>query len=348
MTVNGHPEVKDRPRPPADALKAVVPDFGRSHASIVGGTKQLLDAIGPKAFAGWMREQSRVLVTDTTMRDAHQSLLATRVRTFDMVSAAEGYATGLPQLLSLECWGGATFDVAMRFLTEDPWERLRLLRERVPNLMLQMLLRGANGVGYTNYADNVVRYFVTQAADAGVDVFRVFDCLNWVENMRVSIDAVCDAGKLAEGAICYTGDILDPTRAKYSLRYYVDLAKELEKAGCHILGDQGYGGAAEAGRGAGAGQGAARRGGAAGSPAHARHLGDRGGVGSGGGRSGRGCVRRGAGLNVGRHVAAVPRLAGGSAAPHRARHRPRFRSHPSDRASIGKPCACNIRPSRAT
>ena len=164
-----------------------------------------------------MREQTRVLVTDTTMRDAPQSLLATRMRTYDLVACADAYARGLPQLLSLECWGGATFDVAMRFLTEDPWERLALLRERVPNLLLQMLLRGANGVGYTNYPDNVVRFFVKQAAEAGMDLFRIFDCLNWVENMRVSIDAVGEAGKLAEGAICYTGDILDPDRAKYSL-----------------------------------------------------------------------------------------------------------------------------------
>ena len=192
--------------------------------------------LGATEFAAWMRDEKRVLVTDTTMRDAHQSLLATRMRTHDLVAIAGAYASGLPQLLSLECWGGATFDVSMRFLTEDPWERLALLREKVPNILTQMLLRGANGVGYTNYPDNVVRYFVREAAGAGMDVFRIFDCLNWVENMRVAIDAVCEAGKLAEGAICYTGDILDPDRTKYSLRYYVDLAKDLERAGCHILG----------------------------------------------------------------------------------------------------------------
>jgi pyruvate carboxylase len=174
-------------------------------------------------------------MTDTTMRDAHQSLLATRVRTKDIAAVAQAYAKGLPQLLSLECWGGATFDVAMRFLSEDPWERLSLVRERAPNLLTQMLLRGANGVGYTNYPDNVVNYFVRRAAN-GIDLFRIFDCLNWVENMRVAIDAVCETGKLAEGAICYTGDILDPNRAKYSLAYYVGLAKDLERAGCHILG----------------------------------------------------------------------------------------------------------------
>jgi pyruvate carboxylase len=151
------------------------------------------------------------------------------------VAVAEAYSTGLPGLLSLECWGGATFDVAMRFLNEDPWERLAAIRERAPNLLTQMLLRGANGVGYTNYPDNVVKFFVRRAAEAGMDLFRIFDCLNWVENMRVSIDAVGEAGKLAEGAICYTGDILDPNRAKYSLSYYVGMAKELERAGIHIL-----------------------------------------------------------------------------------------------------------------
>ncbi len=233
VTVNGHPEVRGRARPPAAARAPLVPPFRPGFAI---GTKQRLDGLGPRGFAAWLRDEKRVLVTDTTMRDAHQSLLATRMRSFDIVSVAEAYSLGLPQLLSLECWGGATFDVAMRFLSEDPWERLVKLRERVPNVLLQMLLRGANGVGYTNYPDNVVRYFVAQAAAAGIDLFRIFDCLNWVENMRVSIDAVAAAGKLAEGAICYTGDILDPDRAKYSLAYYVGLAKELEAAGCHILG----------------------------------------------------------------------------------------------------------------
>src|SRR5262249_4925374 len=158
------------------------------------------------------------------------------MRTYDIAAVAESYAIGLPQLLSVECWGGATFDVAMRFLTEDPWERLALIRGKVPNILTQMLLRGANGVGYTNYPDNVVRHFVRQTADAGMDGFLIFDCLDWVENMRVAIDAVGEAGKLAEGAICYTGDILDPDRTKYSLDYYVALARELENTGCHILG----------------------------------------------------------------------------------------------------------------
>ncbi|MQT14185.1 pyruvate carboxylase [Segnochrobactrum spirostomi] len=233
VTVNGHPEVKGRPRPPADARKPEPPVFDRT---IPNGTRQRLDLDGPAAFAKWMRNERRVLVTDTTMRDGHQSLLATRMRSHDIAAIAGAYARGLPSLLSLECWGGATFDVAMRFLTEDPWERLAAIREKAPNLLLQMLLRGSNGVGYANYPDNVVRFFVKRAAAGGVDLFRVFDCLNWVENMRVSIDAVNEAGKLCEGAICYTGDLLDPRRPKYDLKYYVAMAKELEAAGCHIIG----------------------------------------------------------------------------------------------------------------
>ena len=232
VTVNGHPETRGRAKPPATARAPVVPYYPDS--PVPDGTRQRFDSLGAKAFAEWMRNEQRVLFTDTTMRDAHQSLIATRMRTRDIVAAAEAYAKGLPQLLSLECWGGATFDVAMRFLSEDPWERLALVRERAPNLLTQMLLRGANGVGYTNYPDNVVKYFVRRAAQ-GIDLFRIFDCLNWVENMRVSIDAVCETGKLAEGAICYTGDILDPDRAKFSLNYYVGVARELERAGCHIL-----------------------------------------------------------------------------------------------------------------
>ncbi len=232
VTVNGHPETRGKPRPAAHARTPEAPRFGNERSD---GTKQLLDRLGPKGFADWMRNEKRALVTDTTMRDAHQSLLATRMRSYDIVTAAKAYSVGLPQLFSLECWGGATFDVSMRFLSEGPWERLRMIRERTPNVLLQMLLRGANGVGYTNYPDNVVKFFVKQAAEGGIDVFRIFDCLNWVENMRVSIDAVCESGKLAEGALCYTGDILDPDRAKYSLNYYVGLGKELEAAGCHIL-----------------------------------------------------------------------------------------------------------------
>ncbi len=233
VTVNGHPETRGRPRPNPDAAPPIVPYM--NGAAIPDGTKQRLDALGPEGFAGWMRAQQPVLITDTTMRDAHQSLLATRMRTHDIAAIAGTYARALPNLLSLECWGGATFDVSMRFLTEDPWERLSLVREGAPNLLLQMLLRGANAVGYTNYPDNVVQHFVREAAGAGIDLFRVFDCLNWVENMRVAMDAVREENKLCEAAICYTGDIRDPARAKYSLDYYVKLAGELERAGAHII-----------------------------------------------------------------------------------------------------------------
>ena len=233
VTVNGHPEVRGRAMPNPEAAEPVPPRF---EAPVEAGTRQRLEQLGPAGFAQWMLGEKRVLVTDTTMRDAHQSLLATRMRSFDIVAAADAYARGMPQLLSLECWGGATFDVAMRFLTEDPWERLHEIREKAPNILLQMLLRGANGVGYANYPDNVVKFFVRRAAAGGIDLFRVFDALNWIENIKPGIDAVASEGKLAEAAVCYTGDILDAQRAKYSLKYYVDLAKELERSGAHIIG----------------------------------------------------------------------------------------------------------------
>ncbi len=234
ITVNGHPEVAGRPRPAEDLRKAIPPKLRTDTPP--PGTRQILDQFGPEAVADWMRDQKQLLITDTTMRDGHQSLLATRMRSLDMIKAAPVYAANLPQLFSVECWGGATFDVAYRFLQECPWQRLRDIRAAMPNILTQMLLRGANGVGYTVYPDNVVRAFVFQAAESGVDLFRVFDSLNWVENMRVGMDAVIESGKICEGAICYTGDINDPDRAKYSLKYYVDMAKELESAGCHILG----------------------------------------------------------------------------------------------------------------
>ena len=233
ITVNGHPETAGRPKPAAEvkAPKAPIP-----RVEPAMGTRNLLEQKGPQAVADWMRAQKKVLVTDTTMRDGHQSLLATRMRSIDMIKAAPAYAAHLPQLFSVECWGGATFDVAYRFLQECPWQRLRDLRAQMPNLMTQMLLRGANGVGYTTYPDNVVQGFVKQAAITGVDVFRVFDSLNWVENMRVAMDAVLDANKVLEGTVCYTGDILDPNRAKYDLKYYVARAQELKAAGAHVLG----------------------------------------------------------------------------------------------------------------
>ena len=181
--------------------------MGRTAPPLAAGTRGLLDTQGPKAVADWMLAQNKLLITDTTMRDGPQSLLATRMRSIDMIRATPAYAANLPQLFSIECWGGATFDVAYRFLQECPWQRLRDIRAALPNVMTQMLLRGSNGVGYTNYPDNVVRTFVLQAAQTGVDVFRVFDSLNWVENMRVAMDAVLETGKICEGSMCYTGDL---------------------------------------------------------------------------------------------------------------------------------------------
>ena len=199
------------------------------------GLKQLLDAEGPKAVADWVLAQKKLLITDTTCRDAHQSLLATRVRTRDIVKGMEGTSEILADAFSLECWGGATFDVAYRFLHESPWERLDLIREKAPNLLLQMLLRGANAVGYTNYPDNVIREFIKEAARSGVDVFRVFDSLNWLPGMSVAMDEVLNQNKICQATVCYTGDILDPNRSKYTLKYYVDMAKELERRGAHML-----------------------------------------------------------------------------------------------------------------
>ena len=234
ITVNGHPETAGRVKPAAD-VKSPKPPV-KPTTDVPDGTRQILDKSGPEGVANWMRDQSQLLITDTTMRDGHQSLLATRMRSIDMINVAPAYATKMNQLFSVECWGGATFDVAYRFLQECPWQRLRDIRSRMPNIMTQMLLRASNGVGYTNYPDNVVQSFVAQAADSGVDVFRVFDSLNWVENMRVAMDAVGKSGKVIEGTICYTGDLLDPDRSKYDLKYYVGMAKELEAAGAHVLG----------------------------------------------------------------------------------------------------------------
>ena len=199
------------------------------------GLKQLLDAKGPKAVADWVLAQKKLLITDTTCRDAHQSLLATRVRTRDIVKGMDGTSEILSDAFSLECWGGATFDVAYRFLHESPWERLDLIRQKAPNLLLQMLLRGANAVGYTNYPDNVIREFIKEAARSGIDVFRIFDSLNWIPGMEVAMDEVLKQDKICQATICYTGDILDPKRDKYTLDYYVKMAKELEHRGAHML-----------------------------------------------------------------------------------------------------------------
>ncbi|WP_424977018.1 pyruvate carboxylase [Leisingera sp. S232] len=234
ISVNGHPETEGRAAPAADLKEPRAPLA--EPGNLPYGTRNLLEQKGAQAVADWMKAQRQLLLTDTTMRDGHQSLLATRMRSIDMIKVAPAYAQNLNQLFSVECWGGATFDVAYRFLQECPWQRLRDLRERMPNLMTQMLLRASNGVGYTNYPDNVVQEFVRQAAETGVDVFRVFDSLNWVENMRVAMDAVVESGKVCEGTVCYTGDILDPNRSKYDLKYYVGMAKEMEAAGAHILG----------------------------------------------------------------------------------------------------------------
>lgn len=234
VTINGFPNVEKRPKP--DYESTTIPQVSHRQINSLNGTKQLLDNEGPRAVANWVREQKDVLVTDTTFRDAHQSLLATRVRTKDMMNIAFKTAEVFKDSFSLEMWGGATFDVAYNFLKENPWERLERLRKAIPNILFQMLLRASNAVGYKNYADNVIEKFVKESANAGVDVFRIFDSLNWVDQMKVANEAVQKAGKISEGAICYTGDILNPERSNvFTLEYYVNLAKELEREGFHIL-----------------------------------------------------------------------------------------------------------------
>jgi pyruvate carboxylase len=234
VIVNGNPEVSKRDAKPQSPVFPRLPRIPLP-AAPPPGHKQRLDELGPERFAAWMLAEPRVLITDTGMRDAHQSLLATRFRTHDMAAIAPHYAALLPQLFSVECWGGATFDVALRFLKEDPWARLAAFREAMPNLLLQALLRSANAVGYANYPDNVVRYFIDQAAKAGIDIFRVFDCLNWIENMKVTIEAVLRTGRLCEAAICYTGNLTDPHETKYGLEYYLKIGRELKAMGTHIL-----------------------------------------------------------------------------------------------------------------
>ena len=233
VVVNGFPGVK-RPKDYVAPPEPQPPAFDRTQKP-PDGTRQRLQALGADGFAKWAREQTPLLLTDTTFRDAHQSLLATRLRTRDMLRVAEAYARLVPQLFSIEMWGGATFDTSMRFLKEDPWERLAELREKIPNILFQMLLRGANAVGYTSYPDNVVKAFVKESAAAGIDLFRVFDSLNWVPNMGVALEAVRETGALCEAAICYTGDLLNPARPKYDLKYYVGMAKDLEKRGANLI-----------------------------------------------------------------------------------------------------------------
>ncbi|MGL9741666.1 pyruvate carboxylase [Enterococcus sp. DIV1368c] len=232
ITVNGFPGIErgekpyyDAPRMPKELITR--PDYITA--------KNVLDKDGASALVDWVKQQENVLLTDTTFRDAHQSLLATRVRTKDFKEIARLTGEGLPELFSSEMWGGATFDVAYRFLNEDPWKRLRKLRSLMPNTLLQMLFRGSNAVGYSNYPDNVIAEFIKEAATQGIDVFRIFDSLNWVPQMEKSIQAVRDTGKIAEATICYTGDINDPSRAKYNVQYYKDMAKELEQLGAHLI-----------------------------------------------------------------------------------------------------------------
>ena len=237
ITINGNATAKGW-KPSAALPKANVPDslVIKHHAKVPQGSRDLLLELGPEKFAQWILAEKRLLITDTTLRDAHQSLIATRMRSYDMLRVGEAIAHRVPQLFSLEMWGGATFDTAMRFLSECPWERLRRLREKIPNICFQMLFRGSNAVGYSNYPDNVVAGFVKHAADTGMDIFRIFDSLNYLPNMQVAMEAAREHGKaLCEAAICYTGDINDEKRDKYSLKYYIAKAKEVERMGAHIL-----------------------------------------------------------------------------------------------------------------
>ena len=233
ITVNGFPGIEKQRKKHFDLPR--VPKVLETLPTSIVTAKNILDTKGADAVTEWIKEQKNVLLTDTTFRDAHQSLLATRVRTTDFAKIATQTEQAIPQLFSSEMWGGATFDVSYRFLTEDPWERLRLLRKKMPNTLLQMLFRGSNAVGYSNYPDNVIVEFINEAASQGIDVFRIFDSLNWIPQMEKSIQAVRDAGKIAEAAICYTGDINDPSRAKYNVQYYIDMAKELQALGAHTI-----------------------------------------------------------------------------------------------------------------
>lgn len=230
ITVNGFPGIEKQ-----EKRYFETPRLPKVEQNPMITAKNILDQDGPEAVAKWVKKQESVLLTDTTFRDAHQSLLATRVRTHDLLNIAQTTGEGIPELFSSEMWGGATFDVAYRFLTENPWKRLKLLRKAMPNTLLQMLFRGSNAVGYSNYPDNVLEEFIKEAAHNGIDVFRIFDSLNWIPQMEKSIQYVRDAGKIAEGTICYTGDILDPNRTKYNVQYYKEMVKELEAIGAHMI-----------------------------------------------------------------------------------------------------------------
>lgn len=237
VIVNGNPDVKGKEdEKKRSFLKPVVPAFDQ-YAPFPEGSRNRLQSLGREGFVNWLKDTNAIQYTDTTFRDGHQSLLATRVRTYDMLAIAESFAkANVGELFSMEVWGGATFDVSMRFLQEDPWRRLELLRKAIPNTLFQMLLRGSNGVGYKAYPDNLIEKFVVEAAETGIDLFRIFDSLNWVDNMLVSIKTVREqTNSLAEACICYSGDITDPSKTKFTLQYYLDLAKRLEDAGAHIL-----------------------------------------------------------------------------------------------------------------
>ncbi len=299
------------PRSPDPASKLPPLPEGEPHP----GSRQRLETLGPTRFAQELRSATALAVTDTTLRDAHQSLLATRLRTFDMLAVAPYLAQGLPELLSLEAWGGATFDVALRFLKEDPWERLAQLREAVPNLCLQMLLRGRNTVGYTPYPDKVARAFVLEAATTGVDIFRVFDAFNDVEQMRPAIEAVLETGKIAEGTLCYSGDLSDPAESLYTLDYYLALAERLVETGAHVLCVKDMAGLLRAPAAFTLVSGAALELRSSGAPAHPRHR--RRAVGHVLCRDRSGCGRRG---RCGR--AALGNDQPAAAARHRGRDRP--------------------------
>ncbi|GAA4448350.1 pyruvate carboxylase [Rurimicrobium arvi] len=234
VTVNGNPDVKVKDD--TKVFQTPVIPYASQQDSFPKGTKDMLTEMGPDAFAQWLRSEQKIYYTDTTLRDAHQSLLATRMRSYDMLKVAEAFARQHPQTFSMEVWGGATFDVCMRFLNEDPWKRLAQLRKAIPNILLQMLIRGVNGVGYAAYPDNLIERFISKSWETGVDVFRIFDSLNWMENITPCIEMVRKhTGGIAEAAMCYTGDILDPSKTKYDLNYYLRMAKDLENAGAHIL-----------------------------------------------------------------------------------------------------------------
>ena len=235
VMVNGPMTPFSTPVKPAKISPVVPESNAEATERPLTGWRDVLVRDGPQAFAKAIRQHQGLLLMDTTLRDAHQSLLATRVRTHDLLRISPYVSQNMTNLYSLENWGGATFDVALRFLHEDPWERLRQMRERIPNIPFQMLLRGANAVGYTSYPDNLVFKFCELAKQAGMDVFRVFDSLNYMPNILVGIEAAGEAGGVVEGAISYTGDVSDPSRTKYNLDYYLKLSDEIVKAGAHVL-----------------------------------------------------------------------------------------------------------------